>query len=540
MTVANDVVRALAGAAIGPLGRLSNALERRRLGHYRADQERLRARYGVLPETPIAPWGDAVAARIEATAATFPQVRFATTSGSTAEPKRIAFPPERMRRFQRTTALAGLRAFAAGGVRRADMFVCASVKQDDSFTALAVTGRAGLPSWLRGLLEPHRYLNHPELVALAARFGPSAVRLWLLALANPPLLYATNPSTLALLLDDLTFAWPRSSAFVRGFVEGDAALPQQLLQDIAYRVGAKGAADRLVAIASASEPLPLGECVPALSGYVCWDGGYVLPYLERVRRHLPPERYRHIPMYSMSTETIETLPLADDDGALRYLPIAPDVLYELLPAAAPDDPARLLPPWDAREGEEYALVVSDPYGLLRYQSEDVFRCVGRIGPCPDLRFVRRRGLTWSFTGEKLTAEQVDLALGSLRVEEPRLGELQLTCVPTKAEPASAPGYVVVAAHPAASGAAWLRDEALQTALARRFDRALSEANAEYRDKRESKRLAAPRFALVVYEDLAAGLDARTHSDEDRALRSWESQFKLTPLTRRLYEELFPG
>lgn len=177
---------------------------------------------------------------------------------------------------------------------------------------------------------------------------------------------------------------------------------------------------------------------------------------------------------------------------------------------------------------------------MRYQTEDIFRCVGRLGPCPDLRFLRRRGLTWSFTGEKLTGEQIDSALGALRAEEPQLRELQLTCLPTRASAASQPGYVIVAAHPAASGAVWLDDEELRAALAERFDRQLAEANAEYRDKRESARLAAPRFALVAYEELAAALDRRTLSDEDRAVRNWESQFKLTPLTHRLYEELFPA
>ena len=61
-------------------------------------------------------------------------------------------------------------------------------------------------------------------------------------------------------------------------------------------------------IADAQEPLPLPACIPALHAYCSWDGGYVGTFLQSVQRHLPPDRFTHIPMYSMSTETVQTLP----------------------------------------------------------------------------------------------------------------------------------------------------------------------------------------------------------------------------------------
>ena len=44
--------------------------------------------------------------------------------------------------------------------------------------------------------------------------------------------------------------------------------------------------------------------------------------------------------------------------------------------SAEDDAALLLEPGSLEEGQCYVLVVSDQWGLRRYQTEDVFRCEG--------------------------------------------------------------------------------------------------------------------------------------------------------------------
>src|SRR5262249_35498766 len=129
---------------------------------------------------------------------------------------------------------------------------------------------------------------------------------------------------------------------------------------------------------------------------------YVRPFLERARGFLPPERYRFIPMYSMSTETVETVGVAVGRDDVAFLPVVPGAVVEFLPRELPDDARALLEPGQLEIGREYTLVVSDAYGLLRYQTEDVFRCERRVRSLPDLRFVGRRGLAYSFTGEKVT------------------------------------------------------------------------------------------------------------------------------------------
>jgi GH3 auxin-responsive promoter len=524
----NDAMRAMMSLAVGPVARLSTRRMLRRVHAFAATQADLRQRYGVSAGTPIEVYGPATRARVEALAAQVPGTRVATTSGSTGEPKRLAFPPGRIPLFNRESRAAGARSFAHHRAPRADLMILASLTEDDSFTSLVLEGRARLPGYLQGLMDPGRVLRHPDLAALAERYGVAAARLWVLAVAHPGMLYSTNPSTLAVFLDELHGDWERASALVRDWVRRDPDLPLRTLGAAARRIGSRGQRARAERIAEAAAAPPLWELLPRLQGYVCWDGGYVGVFLERIRRHLPAERYAHVPMYSMSTEVVETLPV-EVGGVMRFLPLSPGVLYELLPADAPDDPTLLLDAASVGEGDEVTLVVSDPWGLQRYQTEDVFRCQGSVHGVPDLRFVRRRGLTWSFTGEKLTGEQVRGALAALAERWPALAAVQTTLVPCRAAGAGLPGYRLV-----------LTDEVPDLALdevAERFDEALGEHNSEWRGKRSSVRLAATTAVYLPYAELAAALDPRTTSQADRARRAWESQFKLMPLTRRCWEDV---
>jgi hypothetical protein len=255
----------------------------------------------------------------------------------------------------------------------------------------------------------------------------------------------------------------------------------------------------------------------------------VRPFLDEVRAHLPPERFRLVPMYSMSTETLETV-LHFDGGEARYLAMAPGVLYEFLPEDAPDDPALLVPPRALAPGGVYAMVVSDAYGLRRYQTEDLFECRGHVGGVPDLRFLRRRGLAYSFTGEKLTDLQLAEAYARLRAELPALAGVQLAMFPSLAPGDRVPGYRLLLAHPGARPAGL--DAA---AVARRLDAHLAEINRELAEKRASGRLGPTVPVVLPYDDVAAALEPRARG-VDRAARAWDTQFKLLPLYRRLWHE----
>jgi len=310
---------------------------------------------------------------------------------------------------------------------------------------------------------------------------------------------------------------------VREFVDRPGQF-DRAVHAAARRLVSRGASARLDRIARSDTPLTLADIAPAVHTYVSWAGGYVEPFLRRIAARLPARRYRLLPMYSMSTETPETTPCYRA-GGVAFLPLAEGVFYEFLPDGADEDPARLLAPHALEPGRSYTMVTSDAYGLRRYQTDDVFRCAGFVGGLPDLHFQRRRSLSYSFTGEKLTGEQARLALDRLRDEIPALGgDHFMTCVPSVPGDGAVPHYRLVIVR---------RDGAAVTApagAAARFDVILAELNSEYRAKRASGRLGAMHGTVVSLDEFLDRL-----AGETARRQSWEAQFKFLPLYPRLWD-----
>jgi hypothetical protein len=213
----------------------------------------------------------------------------------------------------------------------------------------------------------------------------------------------------------------------------------------------------------------------------------------------------------MSTETIETLP--DFRGKdVAFLPLAAGVVYEFIEETALDHVNNLLNPHQLKPGKLYAMVVSDAYGLRRYQTGDLFLCKRKLNGLPDLAFVRRRSLEYSFTGEKLTAEQLTEVFEQLRAMYPSLlADRFLTCVPTSG---ALPHYqlLLLGDQPSSS----------YEFIATRCDELLSAINCEYRSKRLSGRLGPIECANVQIRDFAERFGNNA---------AWETQFKFLPLIR---------
>lgn len=532
--MANRFVRSTVGFGMYMLGHLMRRRVETTVDEFREYQAGLRRRYAIAEDTPIVTFDDSVRASVQAYAATQSDVRFAYTSGSTSKPKKIAYPDVRIRNLIAGNVSVIARTMLKEKLSSESLFILSGLKDDDSLSTLILSDRGQRVKYTDGLLTPARYLRDPRLQGCLETYGPCATRLWLITLANSAIIYSTNPSTLALFLTEIYQDWTVATRMIREYL----AEPEQFdegVHVIRRRVAAPRWRSRFDAIDAAEAPIPVADYIPALRVYCCWDGGYVRPFLDQIESYLPTSDYRLVPMYSMSTEAVETLNYFDRDD-VRFLPIAPDVYYEFLPEGAEDDPSQLIGAAALRPGHTYTMVVSDCYGLRRYQTEDVFVCKAIVRGAPDLRFLRRRGIEYSFTGEKLTGEQLTEAFAELREQIPRLRQfgIQLTCVPSWPGGAAVPGYRLVLAHPGRVVPGWLVDAGSD--LAERFDVAVARINTEFAGKVESSRLAHTSAVVMPYNELAATLDTRTVDEDHVAKRTYDSQFKLLPLYSRLWED----
>jgi hypothetical protein len=200
------------------------------------------------------------------------------------------------------------------------------------------------------------------------------------------------------------------------------------------------------------------------------------------------------------------------------------VLYEFIGEENPDDPKHVLHPGQLTAGCRYALIVSDPYGLRRYQTEDIFECVGKVRGLPDLRFIKRRNLSYSFTGEKLTADQLQLAYQEVENRFPDLrNQGVLTCFPSFSGAESVPSYRLVLVRTTAAKETFTGD------LAAVVEEKLCEFNSEYAAKVDSRRLGRMTLEITTADEFVRTLV--------RANATSESQFKFMPLYPRLWESV---
>ena len=535
-TDVTDSIRWALSKLIPLIGNLATKKMLSKITDYQSSQHELKKTYHVS-ETKILSYSEDLREKIIQKQQSEGGV-FAFTSGSTSKPKQILYTTDRLKLFKKSSALSSLQGFHLMKVTNPSMFIFASLQKDDSFASLVVSSEVKAPSFLSGIIEPAKYLNHPLVKRISETHGANGARLWVMAMNSPGALYSTNPSTLAVFFEDIDSNWPNYRQLFTDFLSGSGCF-DTIKEDpewvtLICGLGRGDYAARINAL-SVSERLPSLETVcPDLKGYICWDGGYVTGFLEKIRHYLPVDKYLHVPMFSMSTETMQTELLVQDD-LMHFVPTGEQVLYEFLPIECDDDQSeKLLLATDLSVGHLYTMVVSDPWGLQRYQTQDVFKCVDKVNGVADIRFQKRRGLNYSFTGEKITGEQVEEAIQSVVTSNMALKKsgIQFTLIPSSPE-MGLPNYILLAAN--ASGCDVGGFDLSEIAAG--FSRNLGEINQEYNDKLESGRLGAIECKLLAYDDVAFLLDPKTNKNADVDNRSWESQFKLTPITSKLWQDL---
>lgn len=415
----------------------------------------------------------------------------AQTSGTRNLPKVIPFTKSRLKKSQ-TTFLKAMMVLTHPFNTKKTFFVISSLEEETSLTAGLLKQRD--PSHIELLQAPYRYLTTRRGQRLRQEIGLYPARLSLMMVTNPRFLYATNPSTLTHFFDELLHNW----APIKSNLEKLLKSPHLLKELLKLEEGE--ALERLKEIVRLDKPPTLAQVFPELKAVITWDGGYVAPYSDKLKTLLPD--VTHIPMYSMSTESIETLPHRDGKD-LYFLPTMSDTYPEFLREG------KLYSPLELKKGETYGLVVTTTFGLLRYDTQDEFLVVGHLNGLPDIRFKRRRNITASMTGEKISEEQCHLMFESLR-NHFKLQDFFLTLY----------GNARDGQFRYELGLIGLGKNSNLPEIAEKAQELLSMINEEYKSKTDSGRLSPllareftlPEFAKLMGQEL-----------------KWESQFKVMPL-----------
>ncbi|WP_313952570.1 GH3 auxin-responsive promoter family protein, partial [Accumulibacter sp.] len=157
------------------------------------------------------------------------------------------------------------------------------------------------------------------------------------------------------------------------------------------------------------DPLPWATIWPSLQLLSCWSAAAAAGPARALARHLPQARLQGKGL--LATEAPVTVPLIQANGCV---PLVDSVFLEL-----EDDEGRLhlLSEVEPDAECEYALIVTQPGGLLRYRLGDRVRVSGRHRSAPLLDFVGRADRVSDLVGEKLAEAFVaDALAGIIRSE----------------------------------------------------------------------------------------------------------------------------
>jgi len=414
--------------------------------------EAFRAKTPVVDYAAVAPWIAAQRAGERAALAPGRTRCYEPTSGSSGETKRIPYNDAMLRTFRGLFAVWAHDLLAHALTPRSGrtfMSVSAPVRRDDGFA------------------DDREYLGGP-VRALVGRFIVTPPR------AHDPEAFRDALACALVAADDLEIVSVWNPGYLLNLLDHFAAQRERLLPRIAPERRAVLARD----------PIAWPDVWPSLQLLSCWtDAAAAVP-----ARALA-ERFPRTMMQGkglLATEAPVTVPLVRAGGCV---PLVDGVFLEL-----EDDAGRLHLLDDVAQGTEYAVIVTQPGGLLRYRLGDRVRVTGRHRDAPLLQFVGRADAVSDLVGEKLGDAFVAPALegvlrrGAFRVLLPLLPET------------GRPRYCLLTDDPNPDVARML-EEALAQAFRYREARLLAQLDA-------AEVIARPGMRVIVHDAfVAAGMKA---------------------------------
>ncbi|HEY9785527.1 MAG TPA: GH3 auxin-responsive promoter family protein [Candidatus Obscuribacterales bacterium] len=295
-----------------------------------------------------------------------------------------------------------------------------------------------------------------------------------------------NPSSLLLLADQLKeHAGDLVSDLFDGTIRSAYQPPAQYMDAFARCLTPeKERARELDALLERDGTLVPKVAWPNLRVLVCWKGGPMSFYLDKL-----PDAYGDIPCRDfgyMASEGRGSIPLTDE-GAGGVLALTSHFFEFVSEEEAEKAQPRFLLAHELRQGQRYYIYFTTNAGLYRYNINDLIEVDGFFGTTPVIKFVRKGLGISSITGEKLTEEQVLVAV-TMAVRQLSVGEIDHCTV--EVELGHPPHYVcfVELSSPL--------PESVRHQFIRVFDDSLKNQNPEYQDKRMTKRLGEPVLRIL--------------------------------------------
>ena len=447
---------------------------------------------------------------------------FTLTSGTTSEPKYVPVTRESQRRgaalfrqwiYRAERDHRGLTAQPGVGVvsRAVEGYTAGGLPYG---SASGVIYR-GIPRFVRRAYavpyEAAEIVDYDERYFAIARFALSSRVSYI---ATP------NPTTLLRLAETLR---QNGERLIRAVAEGTLGAPLAAENDVRRALAARLTPNRarareLARLIADRGFLRPADCWPDLKLIGCWLGGSV-----GLRAADLAEFYGDVPRRDLgylASEGSFTMPVADGTPA-GVLAVAGN-FYEFIPEKEIESRSPTVLTADELEaGNRYEILLTTSAGLYRYRIGDVVEATGFYNRAPMLRFVRKAGEAASITGEKMHANHFLEAFADLARKFDL--EIERFCAVANFEASRYDVYLELKN-------AVLSSEFVENEILPALDAALQSANLEYREKRRSRRLAAPVIFLMKSGWARAGLRRHVRSGKR------DTQYKPPVLCRAVEAE----
>lgn len=408
---------------------------------------------------------------------------FATTSGTTAQPKYIPITPGYMEEFRLASVASGYHIYRSfpnveQGVALSVVSPAVEGHTEAGIPYGAISGQLFQkePYWVKKYISPI-----PYQVFLIRDYEIRYYTLLRLALVLPiSCFYTLNPSTISLLLRRLKHYAP---ALIEDVRKGTISPPGEL-SAVAYDAVSKflradpKRADFLNNLLSEGQ-FVAHKIWPSLELVTCWTKAAAAFYLADF-----PEQFGNIPVCDITYGASEGRGTVFMGPGKQMLALQSH-FFEFVPEAemGSANPTILLA--DQLEvGQHYFILFSTSGGLYRYNINDVVVVTGFYSRTPMLEFQYKGGNISSFTGEKITELQVTASV--VRAAKKVGRNLRFFTVIPQFRPE--PHYEVWIEPDSGHEFDPDRSEQQLAQLAQALDDELAIENVEYKTKRDSLRL----------------------------------------------------